>query len=188
MLVDTFLPRHRHLGLKKHLTSSPAVNPGLNHVPTHHVYTMSFNHPQGWQLNHVPGQPVPMFDNLLVKKLFLILSLNLPWHNFRLFPLVLSLVIWEQRLTPPHCNLLSGSCREGKVSPQPPSLQTKQAQFPQLILMALVLKTLHQLHCSSLDSKICIFLTSTPVYSHSAKNVSLLFCVPGFTIQSVSAA
>ncbi|KAK4830680.1 hypothetical protein QYF61_012849 [Mycteria americana] len=39
----------------------------------------------------------------------------------------------------------------GKVSPQPPFLQAKQPQFPQLLLIRLVLQTLHQLRCPSLD-------------------------------------
>ncbi|KAK4816299.1 hypothetical protein QYF61_014597 [Mycteria americana] len=38
-----------------------------------------------------------------------------------------------------------------KVSPQPPFLQTKQPQFPQLLLIRLLLQTLHQLCCPSLD-------------------------------------
>ena len=39
-----------------------------------------------------------------------------------------------------------------KVSPEPPFLQTKQPQFPQLLLIRLVLQTLHQLLCPSLDT------------------------------------
>ena len=39
-----------------------------------------------------------------------------------------------------------------KVSPQPPLLQTKQHQFPQPLLVWLVLQTLHQPRCSSLDA------------------------------------
>jgi len=38
------------------------------------------------------------------------------------------------------------------VSPQPPLLQTKQPQFLQLLLIGLVLETLHQPRCSSLDT------------------------------------
>ncbi|KAK4827170.1 LOW QUALITY PROTEIN: hypothetical protein QYF61_015132 [Mycteria americana] len=38
-----------------------------------------------------------------------------------------------------------------KVSPQPPLLQTKQPQFPQPLLIRLLLQTLHQLCCPSLD-------------------------------------
>ncbi|KAK4823872.1 hypothetical protein QYF61_007628 [Mycteria americana] len=39
-----------------------------------------------------------------------------------------------------------------KVSPQPPLLQAKQPQFPQPLLIRLVLQTLHQLRCPSLDT------------------------------------
>ena len=38
-----------------------------------------------------------------------------------------------------------------KMSPEPPFLQTKQRQFPQLSLIRLVLQTLHQLRCPSPD-------------------------------------
>ncbi|KAK4825498.1 hypothetical protein QYF61_027653 [Mycteria americana] len=39
-----------------------------------------------------------------------------------------------------------------KVSPQPLLLQAKQHHFPQLLLIRLVLQTLHQLRCPSLDT------------------------------------
>ena len=41
---------------------------------------------------------------------------------------------------------------ESKVSPQPPLLQTKQTQLPQLFLIRPVLQTLHQPCCPSLDT------------------------------------
>jgi len=41
------------------------------------------------------------------------------------------LLLGRREQHPPCYNLLSGSCRENKVSPQPPLLQTKQPQFPQ---------------------------------------------------------
>ncbi|KAK4831110.1 LOW QUALITY PROTEIN: hypothetical protein QYF61_015413 [Mycteria americana] len=88
---------------------------------------------------------------LSVKKNFLISSLNLPWRNLRPFPLVLSLVTWEKRLTPLLYNLLS-VVESNKVSPQPPFLQAKQPQFPQPLLIRLVLQTLHQLRHPSLDT------------------------------------
>ena len=69
------------------------------------------------------------------------------------FPYVLSLVIWEKTLTPislqPPFQVV---VETDKVSPQPPLLQTKQPQFPQLLLIGLVLWTLHQLRCFSLDT------------------------------------
>ncbi|KAK4818248.1 hypothetical protein QYF61_009423 [Mycteria americana] len=56
--------------------------------------------------------------------------------------------------TDPHLSTTSFQVvvESNKVSPQPPFLQAKQPQFPQLILMRLVLQTLHQLHCPSLDT------------------------------------
>jgi len=39
-----------------------------------------------------------------------------------------------------------------KVPPEPPLLQTKPPQFPQLLLIRLVLQTLHQLCCHSLNT------------------------------------
>jgi len=39
-----------------------------------------------------------------------------------------------------------------KVPPQPPLLQTKYPQFPQSVLLRLVLQTPHQPRCSSLDT------------------------------------
>ncbi|KAK4810608.1 hypothetical protein QYF61_007345 [Mycteria americana] len=46
------------------------------------------------------GSLFQCLTTLSVKKFSLISNLNLPWHNLRLFPLVLSLVNWEKRLTP----------------------------------------------------------------------------------------
>ncbi|KAK4812678.1 LOW QUALITY PROTEIN: hypothetical protein QYF61_012188 [Mycteria americana] len=88
---------------------------------------------------------------LSVKKNFLISSLNLPWRNLRPFPLVLSLVTWEKRPTPPLYTLLSVE-ESDEVSPQPPFLQAKQSQLPQPLLIRLLLQTLPQLRCPSLDT------------------------------------
>ncbi|KAK4824091.1 hypothetical protein QYF61_010602 [Mycteria americana] len=46
------------------------------------------------------GSLFQCLTTLSVKKFFLISNLNLPWHNLRPFPLVLSLVTWEKRPTP----------------------------------------------------------------------------------------
>ncbi|KAK4813337.1 hypothetical protein QYF61_026500 [Mycteria americana] len=123
---------------------SPTVNlalpsPSLNHIPKHHIYT-SFKHLQG--CDSTLGSLYQCLATLSVKKFFLISNLNLPWRNLRPFSLVLS-------RHPPHYNLLSGS---NKVSPQPPFLQAKQPQFPQPLPISLVLQTLHQLRCPSLDT------------------------------------
>ncbi|KAK4820222.1 hypothetical protein QYF61_021727 [Mycteria americana] len=56
--------------------------------------------------------------------------------------------------TDPHLSTTSFQAvvESDKVSPQPPLLQTKQSQFPQPLLIRLVLQTLHQLCCPSLDT------------------------------------
>ncbi|KAK4816851.1 hypothetical protein QYF61_023973 [Mycteria americana] len=56
--------------------------------------------------------------------------------------------------TDPHLSTTSCQAVEesDKVSPQPPFLQAKQPQFPQPFLMRLLLQTLHQLRCPSLDT------------------------------------
>jgi len=46
------------------------------------------------------GSLFQCLTTLWTKILFLISSLNLPWHNLRPFPLVLSLVTWEKTQTP----------------------------------------------------------------------------------------
>ncbi|KAK4831026.1 hypothetical protein QYF61_014914 [Mycteria americana] len=53
---------------------------------------------------------------------------------------------------PPLYNLLQGVVESDKVSPQPPFLQAKQPQLPQPLLRRLLLQTLHQLRCPSLDT------------------------------------
>ncbi|KAK4810966.1 hypothetical protein QYF61_014438 [Mycteria americana] len=56
--------------------------------------------------------------------------------------------------TDPHLSTTSFQVvgESNKVSPQPPFLQAKQPQFPQPLLIRLLLQTLHQLPCSSLDA------------------------------------
>ncbi|KAK4828136.1 hypothetical protein QYF61_023934 [Mycteria americana] len=82
------------------------------------------------------GSLFQCLTTLSVNKFILISNLSLQWHNLKPFPLLLSLVVVER----------------DKVSPQPPFLQANQPQFPQLLLIRLVLQTLHQLQCPSLDT------------------------------------
>jgi len=97
-------------------------------------------------------RPFQLLMTLSENNFFLTFNLNLPWHNSRLFPLVLLLVMWDKR---PTLHLFTTSCQvfaaNGKGSPEPPLLQTEQAQFPKQLLIRLVLQTPHQLHCCSLD-------------------------------------
>ncbi|KAK4806346.1 hypothetical protein QYF61_017215 [Mycteria americana] len=56
--------------------------------------------------------------------------------------------------TDPHLATLSFQAvvESDEVSPQPPFLQAEQPQFPQPLPISLVLQTLHQLRCPSLDT------------------------------------
>lgn len=57
------------------------ASPPLNHVPKCHTYTPRDG-----------NSTTPLSSlNPLLKKFFPIANLNLPWHNWRMFPLVLSL-------------------------------------------------------------------------------------------------
>jgi len=98
------------------------------------------------------GSLFQCFITLSVKKFFLISSLNLLWCNLRPFPLVLLLVTGEKRLTATSPTSFQVAVDSEKVSPQPPLLQAKQAQFPRLLLLRLVLQTPHQPRCPSLDT------------------------------------
>ncbi|KAK4818594.1 hypothetical protein QYF61_015456 [Mycteria americana] len=62
-----------------------------------------------------------------------------------------------------------------KISPQPPFLQAKQPQFPQSLLIRLLLQTLHQLHCPSLDTlqHLSAFLYSSAKYRETTSLVLL---------------
>ena len=110
---------------------------------------LSLNTPWDDDSTTALGNPFQYLTTLPEKKFLLISNLNLPWRNLRPFPLVLSQVICEKRPTPSSFQVVvEGS----NISPEPSLLQTKQPQFPQLLLPGLVLQTLHQLCSPSLDT------------------------------------
>ncbi|KAK4817702.1 hypothetical protein QYF61_026392 [Mycteria americana] len=86
------------------------------------------------------GSLFQCLTTLSVKKFFLISSLNLPWRNLR-----------RDR---PHLSTPSFQAvvESDEVSPQPPFLQAEQPQVPQPLPISLVLQTLPQLRCPSLDT------------------------------------
>ncbi|KAK4825477.1 LOW QUALITY PROTEIN: hypothetical protein QYF61_027632 [Mycteria americana] len=118
----------------------------LNATPTHPLNTCM----DGDSTTSL-GSLFQCLTTLSVKKFSLISNLNLPQRNLKPFPLVLWLLGEE---TDPHLSTTSFQVvvETNKVSPQPPFLQTKQPQFPQPLLIRLVLQTLHQLRCPSLDT------------------------------------
>lgn len=74
----------------KIITSSQPSTAGATTEPHPrcHIH-MVFEQFQGWRLHCFPGLPLPV---LPVTKFSLKSGLNLPWHNLRVFPLILSLV------------------------------------------------------------------------------------------------
>ncbi|KAK4830514.1 hypothetical protein QYF61_011456 [Mycteria americana] len=146
------------IGWKRPLrSSSPTVNltlprPPLYHVPKHLIQT-SFKYLQGWRLNHFPGQPVPMLDNPFSEVKFPNIQSKPPLAQLEaISSCPITCYLGEE--TDPHLSTTSFQVvvESDKVSPQPPFLQAKQPQFPQLLLVRLVLQTLHQLPCPSLDT------------------------------------
>ncbi|KAK4831331.1 LOW QUALITY PROTEIN: hypothetical protein QYF61_016820, partial [Mycteria americana] len=144
------------IGWKRPLrSSSPTLNltlpsPPLHHVPEHLIQT-SVKYLQGWRLHHFPGQPVPMLDNPFSEVKFPNIQ-SKP-------PLVQPEAISSRPIT---CDLGEetdptslhppAAVESDEVSPQPPFLQAEQPQVPQPLPISLVLQTLPQLHCPSLDT------------------------------------
>ncbi|KAK4814695.1 LOW QUALITY PROTEIN: hypothetical protein QYF61_025521 [Mycteria americana] len=143
------------IGWKRPLrSSSPTVNltlpsPPLHHVPKH-LIQISFKCFQGWRLNHFPGQPVPMLDNPFSNEIFPNIQSKPPLAQLEaISSCPITSYLGEETdptsLHPPFRQL-------DKVSPQPPLLQAKQPQLPQPLPISLVLQTLPQLRCPSLDT------------------------------------
>ncbi|KAK4819936.1 hypothetical protein QYF61_015557 [Mycteria americana] len=146
------------IGWKRPLrSSSPTVNltlpsPPLHHVPTHLIQT-SFKYLQGWGLNPFPGQPVPVLDNPFGEVKFPNIQSKPPLVQLEaISSCPITCYLGEE--TNPHLSTASFQAvvESNKVSPQPPFLQAKQPQFPQPLPISLVLQTLHQLRCPSLNT------------------------------------
>ncbi|KAK4826774.1 hypothetical protein QYF61_011401 [Mycteria americana] len=90
-----------------------------------------------WRLNHFPGQAVPMLDNPLGEEKFPNIQSKPPLAQLEaISSCPITCYLGEE--TDPHLSTTS--------------FQAKQPQFPQLLLIRLVLQTLHQLRCPSLDT------------------------------------
>ncbi|KAK4806931.1 hypothetical protein QYF61_012652 [Mycteria americana] len=107
----------------------------------------------GWRLNHFPGQPVPMLDNPFSEVKFPNIQSKPPLVQLEaISSCPITCYLGEE--TDPHLSTTSFQVvvESNKVSPQPPFLQAKQPQFPQPLLIRLLLQTLHQLRCPSLGT------------------------------------
>ncbi|KAK4818444.1 hypothetical protein QYF61_013131 [Mycteria americana] len=92
---------------------------------------------EGWRLNHFPGQPVPMLDNPLGEEKFPNIQSKPPLAQLEaISSCPITCYLGEE--TDPHLATTS--------------FQAEQPQVPQPLLIRLVLQTLHQLRCPSLDT------------------------------------
>ncbi|KAK4806962.1 hypothetical protein QYF61_027329 [Mycteria americana] len=113
----------------------------------------SFKYLQGWRLNHFPGQPVPMLDNPFSEEKFPNIQSKPPLAQLEgISSRPITCYLTEETDTHLSTTSFQVVVDSNKVSPQPPFLQAKQSQFPQPLLIRLVLQTLHQLHWPSLDT------------------------------------
>ncbi|KAK4811170.1 hypothetical protein QYF61_019801 [Mycteria americana] len=91
----------------------------------------------GWRLNHFPGQPVPMLDNPFSEEKFPNIQSKPPLGQLEaISSCPIACYLGEE--TDPHLSTTS--------------FQAKQSQLPQPLLIRLLLQTLHQLRCPSLDT------------------------------------
>ncbi|KAK4809926.1 LOW QUALITY PROTEIN: hypothetical protein QYF61_023413 [Mycteria americana] len=150
-----FTESQNRLGWKRPLRSwSPTVNltlpsPPLHHVPKHLIQT-AFKYLQGWRLHHCPGQPVPVLENPFGEEIFPNIQSKPPLEQLEAIssrPITCDLgeETDPTSLQPPFRPF-------DEVSPQPPFLQAEQPQVPQPLPISLVLQTLPQLRCPSLDT------------------------------------
>ncbi|KAK4823924.1 hypothetical protein QYF61_008310 [Mycteria americana] len=106
----------------------------------------------GWRLNHFPGQPVPMLDNPFSEVKFPNTQSKPPLVQLEaISSCPITYYLGEETNTHLATASFQVVVESNKVSPQPLLLQTKQPQFPQPLLIRLLLQTLHQLYCPSLD-------------------------------------
>lgn len=88
--------------------------------PQVHIHTFFSNTSRDSASTTSMGSPFHCFTTLSMTEIFLISTLNLPWHNLRPFPLLLSFVTWQERLTP-HLTItfFQVVVESSKVIPQP---------------------------------------------------------------------
>jgi len=110
--------------------------------------THLLNTSRGGDSTTYPGQPVPAPDNPFSDEIFSNIQSEPPLVQLEGTRLLLG----KRDRSPLTTTAFHVVVERDKVSRQPPFLQTKQFQFPQPLLIRLVLWTLHQPHCSSLDA------------------------------------
>jgi len=138
------IQNHRITGWKRPLRpQSPTIHPTppclTNHILKCHIYIF-FEHLQGWWLNHFPGQPVPMSDHSFSKEIFPKIYSKPPLTQLEaISSRPVASYLGEETNTCLITTSFQVVVESNKVPPQPPLLQTKQPQLPQLLLVRLVL-------------------------------------------------
>ncbi|KAK4820813.1 hypothetical protein QYF61_007207 [Mycteria americana] len=103
--------------------------------------------------NHLPGQPLPMLDHSLSKEFFPNIQSKPPLLQLEaISSCPITSYLEEEIDTHLTTTSFQVAVESDKVSPQPPFLQAEQSQFLQPLLIRLLLQTLHQLRCPSLDT------------------------------------
>ncbi|KAK4826200.1 hypothetical protein QYF61_006144 [Mycteria americana] len=99
-------------------------------------------------------EPVPMLDNPFREVKFPNIQSKPPLAQLEVISSCPITCYHLGEETDPHLSTTSFQVvvESHKVSPQPPFLQAKQPQFPQPLLIRLLLQTLHQLRCPSLHT------------------------------------
>ena len=109
-------------------------SPPLKRVPEHHSYA-SFKYLQGWWLNHCPGQPVPVPDHSFSKEIFPNIQSKPPLMQLEAVLSRITCYLGEETNTHLSTTTFQVVVESNKDSPQVLLLRTKQAQFPQLLLI-----------------------------------------------------
>ncbi|KAK4827493.1 hypothetical protein QYF61_018793 [Mycteria americana] len=100
-----------------------------------------------------PPYPVPMLDNPFGKEIFPDIQFKPSLVQLEAIPSCpIASYLGEETNTHLTTTSFQVVVERDKVSPEAPFLQAKQPQFPQPFLTRLVLQTLHQLRCPSLDT------------------------------------
>ena len=117
-------------------TTQPSYpnKPPLNHVLEHHIQTV-FKHIQGWWLNPLPGEPIPVLNHPFCKEVFLDIQPKPPLVQLEaISPRPVTCHQWEETNSALAVSTFQILEESSKVSSQPPLPQIKQPQFPQSLL------------------------------------------------------
>jgi len=143
--IERIIESQDRLGWRRPSRSlSPATNltlsiPPLNHVPKFCIQT-SFKYLQRSCLSHFPGQPVPMLYNSFREEICAKIQSKPPLTQLEAISLCpIACYLGEETNTHLTTTSFQVVVERDEVSPEPPFLEARQPQFPQLLLIRIVL-------------------------------------------------